>query len=121
MPPRKRPSATRRPAKAGASKPIAAKASKRAPRRRAKTQALAVAETVRREPLRHVAIINPLAALEPLGRRVMERQIALLGMAMAWSPAHVIVSQQAAFWEGFVGDAGKGAQRKPARKRSKRR
>lgn len=80
-------------------------------------------DAVRRgEPLVRAHPTNPLAAFEPLRRAVVDRQIALLDMAITWSPAHVIVSQQAAFWEGFVRDGVKVVARRksvarPARRR----
>lgn len=114
MPQQKRHSAARRSTKVG--KPKAAKST---PRRAAKTKALAVTEAVRREPLVRARLENPLAAFEPLRRAVIDRQIAFLDMAMTWSPAHIIVGQQAAFWDGFVRDGAKSPSRaKPARKRT---
>lgn len=115
MPPQKRHSAARRSTKAHA-----AKAPKRTQRRRAKTQPLAMADAVRREPLAKTRLANPLAAFEPLRRTILDRQIALLDLAMTWSPIHIIADQQAAFWVGFTRDGAKvSRRRKPARNRAK--
>lgn len=109
MPPQKR--ATRRSTKAA--KPP----KKPASRRRTKTQALAVADAVRREPVKRVRVPNPLAAFEPLRRSVVDRQLQLIDLAVTWSPAHVIVDQHAAFWSGFANEGAKGGtRRRPARK-----
>lgn len=115
MPPQKRHSAARRSTKAHT-----IKTPKRTQRRRTKTQALAVADAVRREPLAKTRLANQLAALEPLRRTILDRQIALLDLAMTWSPVHIIVDQQAAFWVGFTHDGVEGGhRRKPARNRAK--
>jgi hypothetical protein len=68
---------------------------KKQPRRRAKTEALAVSEPVIREPVR-VASVNS--------------QFELLHALMSWSPASIVVGQQAAFWRGFAESAGVGAR-----------
>jgi hypothetical protein len=94
MPTRKKPA--RRPT--AASKSTAAKAKLS---RAAKTQALAITEAVKREPLQ-VAAFAPTLMLEPLRRTMVNGQLALLSMMTAWSPTHMIVRQQAAFWEGFA-------------------
>jgi hypothetical protein len=92
MPPRKKP--VRR-------KSVAAKSPRR---RRPSTKALAIGDAVRREPL---------------GRSVLDRQLAVLEAMMAWSPARMLVNQQAAFWEGFI--APTETRRAPARKRVQKR
>lgn len=90
--------------------------------RRAKTKALAIGDAVRRQALRGAGLANPLAILEPLRQSMVERQIALVGAAMTWSPAHILVSQQAAFWDGFTDAAAKRSLRqKPASKRTRAR
>lgn len=75
MPPRKKP--VRRTARTA--KPPA--------RRNSKTKALAIAEPVKRQA----------QAQSALGS-----QMALLDALAAWSPMQILVSQQAAFWEGFT-------------------
>ena len=92
MPPRKKP--VRRTS-------VAAKSPRR---RRPSTKALAISDAVRREAL---------------GRSVLDRQLAVLETLMAWSPARMLVNQQAAFWEGFI--APTATQRAPARKRAQKR
>lgn len=96
MPPRKKP-ARRKPTTAA--KPA---------RRRTKTQALAIADPVRREALR---------------RTVLDSQFAVLEALMAWSPARVLVNQQAAFWEGFAAPSAtaRGSVRKRPRKSATKR
>lgn len=120
MPPQKRHSATRR--RSTATKGPA-KTKKRTPPGRSKTQALAMTDAVRRgEPLVRARPTNPLAVFEPLRKAVIDRQIALIDMAITWSPAHVIVSQQAAFWEGFAHDGAKvGGRRRSAARPARRR
>ena len=88
MPPRKMP--VRR--KAKAAKPPA--------RRSSKTKALAISDPVKREAL---------------GPSMFDSQLALLGALAAWSPVQILVSQQAAFWEGFAGPSS--APRASKRKR----
>ena len=90
MPPRKKP--VRR-------KTAAAKSPQR---RRASTKALAIGDAVRRETL---------------GRSVLDRQLAVLEAMMAWSPARMLLNQQAAFWGGFVAPI----DTQPVRKRPKKR
>ncbi|MFA5899790.1 MAG: hypothetical protein WC829_11850 [Hyphomicrobium sp.] len=84
----------------------------KAPRQRAKTQALSVnAAAVRREPVRGMPLpANPLTMLEPLRRAMVDRQFALLGAAMTWAPANILVSHQAAFWSGFAEEDTRPAQ-----------
>ena len=74
MPPRKRPARRR------------AKSAKPPARRSSKSKALAISDPVKREALQ---------------RSVLDSQFAVLEAIMAWSPARLLVSQQAAFWEGF--------------------
>lgn len=93
MPPRKKP--VRR-------KSVTAKSPQR--RRRPSTKALAISDPVRRESI---------------GRSVFDRQLAVLETLMAWSPARMLVNQQAAFWEGFI--APTATRRAPARKRVQKR
>ena len=125
----------RAPAKSRGSKPAKAKrtAAKQAkpsaaPRARSKTRALAVPDAVRSEPIGKwrpsYPAINPLAMLEPLRRQIADRQIALVSMALDWHPARILVSQQAAFWEGFAHAArtpeptARKGRRKPVGKRT---
>lgn len=104
MPPRKK----RAPRKT-ATKKIAAKrkpaAAKKPARGRAKTRALAFSESVVREAPRPAMFANPFAVLEAM---------------LAWSPARILATQQAAFWEGFAGgsSAPSPARRKRAAKRT---
>ncbi|CAN1721429.1 conserved protein of unknown function [Hyphomicrobium sp. 1Nfss2.1] len=102
MPPKKRrvTAAANRPA--AARNQSGGKAAKPQRRRRSKTQPLAITDTVRRGPVAGAAVANPLLALEPLRRSLMDRQAALVGLAMAWSPAHVLIDQHAAFWAGVA-------------------
>jgi len=105
-----------------ASRPRTKRSPATPPRRsRAKSQPLAVTDAVKREPLRKARrLADPLAVLEPLGRSLLDRQVAVLEAAFAWSPARVFVNQQAAFWEGFVGAARSPAgSRQPKRKRAR--
>lgn len=125
MPPQKRQSTrqrtTQRTTKAATAK--ARTPAKTKPRRRATTQPLALADAaIRREPLRAASLpANPLTLLEPIRRAMVDRQVALLGAAMTWNPAHILVSQQAAFWGGFTSEGTKSAPRKrtPAPKRKR--
>ena len=73
-------------------------------RRRTRTKALAIGDAVRRETI---------------GRSVLDRQLAVLETLMAWSPARMLINQQAAFWEGFI--APTATRRAPARKRVQKR
>jgi hypothetical protein len=79
-------------------------AAKRPQPRRAKTKALAIGDSVRRETI---------------GPSVVERQLAVIEALMAWSPARMLINQQAAFWGGFSAPAA--TQRTPARKRVNKR
>jgi hypothetical protein len=90
MPPRKKP--VRR-------KSVVAKAPAR---RRTRTKALAIGDAVRREAI---------------GHSVLDRQLAVFEAMMAWSPARMLLNQQAAFWEGFAGPL----EAQPARKRAPKR
>ncbi len=95
MPPRKKPA--RRTTKS--TKPPA--------RRSSKTKALAISDPVKREALR---------------RSVLDSQFAVLEAIMAWSPARLLVNQQAAFWEGFSAPssaprAGASKRKRPAKSR----
>ena len=92
MPPRKKP--VRR-------KSVAVKSPRR---RRPRTKALAISDAVRRESI---------------GPSAFDRQLAVLETLMAWSPARMLINQQAAFWEGFITPTA--TQRAPARKRVKKR
>jgi hypothetical protein len=67
-----------------------------------------------------VKLINPLTILEPLRQAVIDRQIEFFAVAMAWSPAHIIVKQQAAFWEAFTDGKGERSALVKARKRAQR-
>ena len=62
---------------------------KRASRRRADTKALAISDAVLREEMT---------------RTVLDSQLEFLGTMMAWSPARLLVHQQAAFWKGVAGE-----------------
>lgn len=74
--------------------------------RRAKAQPLAIAEAVKRET--------------PRGS-VFDRQLAIIETLLAWTPARMLASQQAAFWQGFAGgDEDAPGKRKPTRKRAAR-
>lgn len=85
---------------------------------RAQTKALAIGEAVRREPARRAGFANPLSLLEPLRQSIVDGQIALIGVAMTWSPAHVLVGQHTAFWDGFTAAAaGRSPRQKAAPKR----
>jgi hypothetical protein len=92
MAPRKK--ATR----ATAAKKPAPKARKRVS---AKTKALAVPDAIVREELP--------------ARPVIGNHQDLLHAMLSWSPMNVLVTQQAAFWEGFMGSAQ--AERADSRKR----
>jgi hypothetical protein len=114
MPPRSKQTARR------TSKPATKSVPKKV--RRTNTKALAVSDAVLREPLQPAKLINPLTLLEPLRRAVIDRQIEFFAVAMAWSPAHIIVKQQAAFWDAFTdGKVERGQPGKAPRKRAKRR
>jgi hypothetical protein len=76
MPPRK---------KLARRKAAAPNTRKRAP---AKTKALAVVDAVKRES---VSATN-----------FLQKQAALFSAVSAWSPARMLVAQQAAFWKGFA-------------------
>jgi hypothetical protein len=82
-------------------------AAKRPQPRRAKIKALAIGDTVRREAIKPSAV---------------DRQLAVIEALMAWSPARMLINQQAAFWEGFSTptDAQPSGQRTPSRKRVKK-
>jgi len=58
-------------------------------RRRTGTKALAVSDAVLRGEV---------------SRSMLDSQLEFLGTMMAWSPARLLVQQQAAFWKGFVGE-----------------
>jgi hypothetical protein len=94
MPPRKKP--VRR-------KSVSAKAPTR---RRTRTKALAISD-----PVRH----------ETVARSVLDRQLAVIEAMMAWSPARMLLNQQAAFWEGFAAPSDAPPARKRAPKRPARR
>lgn len=103
MPPRKKPA----PRKPASKKTVATRkppAAKKPARRRAKTRALAISDAVVREAPRPAMFANPFAVLEAM---------------LAWSPARMLATQQAAFWEGFAG--GSGAPPPAQRKRASRR
>lgn len=102
MPPKKRPVATAAKRSAATRNQSGGKAAKPQRRRRPKTQPLSITDTVRRGPAPGAALANPLQALEPLRRSVMDRHAALVSLAMAWSPAHVLIDQHAAFWAGVA-------------------
>ena len=124
MPPQKRSSTAHRSTKSRSVKAtLAASKSAKSQRRRTKTRALAVSDAVLREAVGGARLPNPLQVFEPLRKTIVDRQIAFLGMVMAWSPARIIVNQQAAFWEGVANDAGSARVQspEPARKAKKRR
>lgn len=123
MPTQKRPSAAHRSTKPRSTKAKSTSNKSNKPRRRTKTRALAVSDAVLREAVGSTQFPNPLQVFEPLRRSVVDRQIAIFGMVMAWSPARIIANQQAAFWEGFVGAAPttSAQRRNPARNGAKRR
>lgn len=98
--------------KGGEKKP---RASAKATRRRTGTKPLAVADAVLREPVKAAPILNPMTVLEPLRQRMVDHQIAWFGMVMAFSPAHVIANQQAAFWKGVVGTGNADVSRRSAK------
>jgi hypothetical protein len=79
------------------------KSAKTPARRASKSKALAISDPVKREALR---------------RSVLDSQFAVLEAIMAWSPARLLVNQQAAFWEGF--SAPSAAPRTGASKRKRR-
>jgi hypothetical protein len=76
--------------------------------RPARTKALAIGDSVRRETI---------------AASVFDRQLAVIEALMAWSPARMLINQQAAFWGGFAtpDDARPSRQRAPSRKRAKKR
>jgi hypothetical protein len=83
------------------------KSTKPPARRSAKTKALAISDPVKREALR---------------RSVLDSQFAVLEAIMAWSPARLLVNQQAAFWEGFSATSAEprarvGKRKRPAKSR----
>jgi hypothetical protein len=131
------PTQKQRPAKSRAAKPTAAKRPKAASRgptktgakTGAKTRALSVSDAVLREPaagtrpVDPLTLMNPLAVFEPLRREVADRQTALVSMVLAWSPARMLINQQAAFWQAFAQDApapARASRTKSARKAGKR-
>lgn len=73
-------------------------------------------DAVKREAPQRSMLDTQLSLFEPLRRSVLDNQMALLGAMVAWSPARLLVNQQAAFWEGFA--APSATPRKPARKGS---
>jgi hypothetical protein len=77
---------------------------KKAPARArpARTKALAIGDSVRRETI---------------GASMLDRQLAIIEAMMAWTPARMLINQQAAFWGGFVTPT----DAQPARKRVKKR
>jgi hypothetical protein len=77
-----------------------AKAGKPPARRSSKTQALAISDPVKREAP---------------GPSMFDSQLALLGALAAWSPVQMLVSQQAAFWEGVAGTSSAPRASKPKR------
>ncbi len=123
MPPQKRSAAHRSTKPRSAKATFPARKSARSQRRRTKTQALALSDAVLRETVGSTHFPNPMQAFEPLRKTIVDRQIAFFGMVMAWSPARIIVNQQAAFWEAVANDAGNDRERsrKPARKAKKHR
>lgn len=123
MPPSSK-QAARRSAK---SKPSASRAKSKAgqsakrQRQRSRTQALALSDAVLREPFQSAAFVNPLTIFEPLRRAMVEQQMELIGVIMAWSPPSIIAKQQAAFWEAFTsGPVKQHSRRAQSRKRAKR-
>jgi hypothetical protein len=74
--------------------------------RPARTKALAIGDSVRREMI---------------GASVLDRQLAVIEALMAWSPARMLINQQAAFWGGFVTPTDAQPARKRAPKRKARR
>lgn len=74
-------------------------------KRSSRTKALALSQSVLRGPIQSPAFVNPLTIFEPLRRAMIDRQIELIGVFMAWSPPSIIAKQQAAFWEAFIGGA----------------
>jgi hypothetical protein len=89
-------------------KPAAAKSPRR---RRSSTKALAIGDAVRRETLGRSMLDRQLS--------VLDRQLAVFEAMMAWSPARMLLNQQAAFWEGF--SAPEVTRRAPPRKRVQKR
>jgi hypothetical protein len=70
-------------------------------RRKAKT---AMAPARRTPKTKALAISDPVKREAP-GPSMFDSQLALLGVLAAWSPVQVLVSQQAAFWEGVAGSS----------------
>lgn len=62
--------------------------------RRTGTKALAVSESVLHGEI---------------SRSMLDNQIELLGAMLAWSPARLLVHQQAAFWRGVAGESSSSA------------
>lgn len=62
--------------------------------RRTGTKALAVSESVLHGEM---------------SRSMLDNQIELLGAMLAWSPARLLVHQQAAFWRGVAGESSSSA------------
>jgi hypothetical protein len=74
-------------------------------------------------PLRQSLLGSQLALLEPLQRSVLDSQLAILGAMAAWSPARLLINQQAAFWEGLVEPSTpprNGTRKRAAKKRTRR-
>jgi hypothetical protein len=72
--------------------PARKKTGRAKPKPRAKTKSLAITGHVRREA--------------PSGPALMDRQLDLFRVMMAWSPISVMLTQQAAFWERVASSAG---------------
>lgn len=72
--------------------PARKKTGRAKPKARAKTKSLAISGDVRREV--------------PSGPALMDRQLDLFRVMMAWSPISVMLTQQAAFWESVASGAG---------------
>ena len=119
MPPQKRRTAAAAKRSPSVQKQAVRKAAKPKAASRSKTQALAISDKVRREPIGSMSTANPLMAFEPLRRSMVDRQIALIQLVMAWSPAQLFVDHQAALWGGIAGGKTRGtpADRKPHTKR----
>jgi hypothetical protein len=88
--------------------PAAAKAAKRKAKP-AKTRALSVKDAVMREELPAWSAITA----------AQHAQNGLLHAMLRWSPMSVIVSQQAAFWEGYTRSAKVDRPATPKRARSR--
>ena len=87
-------------------------------KRTSRTKALALSEAVLREPFQSPAFVNPLAIFEPLRRAMIDRQMELIAVFMAWSPPSIIAKQQAAFWQAFT--SGPARQQTPRKRTAKR-